>query len=312
MAFQSTSNGVTNDSNTRTLLLDCSGTPSSYPSSGLFSSSSSPPSQRTIIPIQLPVSGYDPNVSYAIILPRSTATDGNSLYPSTSVLSSNIPGALVPIPVAQGGSDSQFDAFMSQFDDPADNLNQTTNIEMSTNPASVALSRHLMSDPTSTANTDSTFATDYEQKHFSLVTSDVFDIRTETTSYTPIPTTSTTISYDDGNGDGIDIESPTTTFENTSPYHTADTGSGTGANSYTAVESDGKSQNRTSRERRGNSGASARFRERRREREKDTAAALEKARSELQELGIRIQELKAENKLLREILSMNERQKSKT
>lgn len=311
MAFQPTSNGVTNDSNTRTLLLDYNGT-SSYSPSGLPSSfSSSSPPQQTIIPIRLPLPEYDPNVSYAIIIPRSAATGGTSLYSSTSVLGTTLPDALVPIPVADGGSDSQFDAYMSQFDAPVGNLNQTTNVEVPTNAANVGLSRHLMSDAGSNATTATAIGTNYEREPFPILTNDVYDASQETTSYTPVPpTTTTTTGYGDGDREEISIASPTTTFGTTSPYHTATMGSRTGASNHTTVESNGRSESCTARERRGNSGASARFRERRREREKYTAAALEKARGELQELGIRIQELKAENKLLREILSMNKRQKS--
>jgi hypothetical protein len=200
---------------------------------------------------------------------------------------------------------------MSQFDVPVGNLNQTTNVEVPKNAANVDLSRHLMSDPASTATTATAFGTNYEREPFPILTNDVYDANQETTSYTPVPpTTTTTTGYGDADKEEISIVSPATTFGTTSPYHTATIGSRTAASNHTTLESDGRGESCTARERRGNPGASARFRERRREREKDTAAALEKARSELQELGIRIQELKAENKLLREILSMNERPKS--
>jgi hypothetical protein len=67
---------------------------------------------------------------------------------------------------------------------------------------------------------------------------------------------------------------------------------------------------RTMLERRRNSQASARFRQRRREREREIANSLEATRSEMQELRTRIQELSAENNLLRDILMMNRRRRA--
>ncbi|PYI07550.1 hypothetical protein BO78DRAFT_385976 [Aspergillus sclerotiicarbonarius CBS 121057] len=75
-------------------------------------------------------------------------------------------------------------------------------------------------------------------------------------------------------------------------------------------ESSGTSEeaesSRLDQQRRRNSQASARFRQRRRERERELAAGLEASRGEVRDLRSRIQELRAENNLLRDIL-MNDR-----
>lgn len=62
---------------------------------------------------------------------------------------------------------------------------------------------------------------------------------------------------------------------------------------------------RPATERRRNAQASARFRKRRREREQDMMNTIESMRGEVHELKIRVQELRAENRLLRDILKTN-------